>query len=101
MRRVRLSSNFIAEFAAMLDEGAEKFGSLVAERTKVRVRRTIEHLARHPVRPADEELGLCVYHVERTPFSLLYDYDINEIRIYIIVYARSDRAAIDLSSIDW
>ncbi len=101
MRRVRLSSSFIAEFEVMLHEGAEKFGPLVAERTKQRVRQTIEHLARHPVRPADEELGLCVYHVERTPFSLLYDHDADEIRIYVIVYSRSDRSAIDLSSIDW
>lgn len=45
--------------------------------------------------------GICTYHVTKTPFVLLYDFDGSELRGHLIIHASMDRAAIDLSTVIW
>jgi hypothetical protein len=67
-----------------------------------RIDHTIEqHLARYPHKAIDDQLGLYVYPVLRTPFVLIYDFDEEEIRLHFIVPARADRTSIDPMSVEW
>lgn len=102
MRRVVRSRTYVAQLKTFIQQGTETFGVAVAERTLARIDYTIEqHLARYPKKPIDDQLGLYVYAVSRTPFVLIYDFDEEEIRIHFIVPARADRTRIDPISVDW
>lgn len=102
MRRVVRSRTYVAQLKTFIAQGAETFGAAVAERTLAHIDHTIErHLARHPRKPIDEQLGLYVYAVSRTPFVLIYDFDEEEIRMHFILPARADRTRIDPMSVDW
>jgi hypothetical protein len=102
MRRVVRSRTYVAQLKTFIEQGTETFGAAVAERTLARIDRTIEqHLVRYPKKPVDDQLGLYVYAVLRTPFVLIYDFDEEEIRLHFIVPARVDRAGIDPMSVEW
>ena len=102
MRRIRLSRTFAEELARLCEQGVERFGFATIERSKERVRAAIEtRLVHNPVRQPHPVVGLCTYHVDRTPFTLFYDHDDDELRIHIVVHARSDWSRVDLSQIEW
>jgi hypothetical protein len=102
MRRVVRSRTYVAQLKTLIRQGTETFGVAVAERTLARIDHTIEqHLARYPHKPIDDQLGLYVYPVLRTPFVLIYDFDDEEIRLHYFLPARADRAKIDLRSVEW
>jgi hypothetical protein len=102
LRRVVRSRTYVAHLKTLIEQGTETFGAAVAERTLAHIDHTIEqHLARYPHKPIDEQLGLYVYPVWRTPFVLIYDFDHEEIRLHFIVPARADRASIDPTSVEW
>ena len=85
----------------LLAQGA-RFGANVIADKRARVIRAVEQtLASHPKRPVDPQLGVCTYHVGRTPFVLLYDYDDSELRVHLIIHVRMDRTSIDLSTVIW
>jgi hypothetical protein len=102
MRRVVRSRTYVTQLKTFIQQGTETFGAAVAERTLARIDHIIEqHLARYPKKPIDDQLGLCVHAVSRTPFVLIYDFDEEEIRIHFIVPARADRTRIDPMSVEW
>jgi hypothetical protein len=102
MRRVVRSRTYVEQLKTFIEQGTKTFGATVAERTLARIDHTIEqHLARYPKKPFDDQLGLYVYAVSRTPFVLIYDFDEEEIRVHFIVPARADRTSIDPMSVDW
>ena len=102
MRRVRLSKTFAIEAEALLEQGIERFGDIVVEEKRNRIKTTIEqHLALHPRRPVDPILGIWPYPVTDTPFVLIYDFDDTELRIHLIIHESADRRLIDLSTVAW
>ncbi len=102
MRRVRLSKTYDDELEVLLGQGLSGFGVKVVRKSRDRVEWAIEQtLLQHPRRPIDPQLGLCTYHVTKTPFVLLYDFDDTELRVHLITHAGMDRSAIDLSKVIW
>ena len=120
MRRVRLSKTYDDELEVLLGQGLSGFGVKVVRKPRDRVEWAIEQtLVQHPRRPIDPQLGLCTYHVTKTPFVLLYDFDDTELRddfddtelrddfddtelrVHLIIHAGMDRSAIDLSKVIW
>jgi plasmid stabilization system protein ParE len=102
MRRIRLSKTYDDELEALLEQGIPGFGVRVVRASRNRVERAIEQtLVQHPRRPIDPQLGVCTYHVSKTPFVLLYDYDDRELRVHLIIHGSMDRAAIDLTKVVW
>lgn len=102
MRVLRYSKSFHIELAVLLAQGVNRFGHLVVAQKRALVIQTIENaLANHPRRPIDPVLGISAYHVHKTPFVLLYDYDDNELRVHLIIHANADRSFIDLSTVVW
>jgi plasmid stabilization system protein ParE len=103
MRRVVRSRTFVAQLQVFLEQGIAAFGTAVARRTLARIDRAIDqHLANFPAaKTRDARLGLTVYHVTRTPFVILYDYDDAELRVHFIMPARADRRDLDPSSAEW
>ena len=72
MRRVRLSKTYDDELEVLLAQGLPRFGVRVVRRSRDTIERTIEGvLVTHPKRPVDPVLGVCTYHVTKTPFVLL------------------------------
>ena len=102
MRSIRYSRTFHDELGELLEQGIDRFGARVVAEKRDLVFRTIEtKLVHQPVRSVDPDLGICAYHVSRTPFVLLYDYDDAELRIHIVMHASADRTQIDLSAVVW
>ena len=102
MRHVVRSRTYLAHLKDFMERGAEQFGVSVAERTLGRIDCAIEQvLANHPMRLFDKRLGLSVYFISRTPFTLLYDFDEIELRVHFIVPARADRTRIDPATVEW
>jgi plasmid stabilization system protein ParE len=101
MRRVRVAASARSLFQTMLEQGAEKFGIPVAMEKERLVYQTLEtHVAEYPhLGPYDQHLKLSTYHVGRTPFVLVYEYDETEIRVLFIVHERADR--LEISDVEW
>ena len=103
MRQVRRSVSFIEEFQRLLRQGLAKFGYLVVEEKRALVEACIVGiLAHHPsTRRVELAIGLYTYPVTGTPFVLVYDFDDSELRVHYIFHESSDRAALDMSRIEW
>ncbi len=102
MRDLRYSKSFHIEFAALLAQGSLRFGRRVVKEKQAKVVDVIENiLVPHPKRPIDPVLGICAYHVAKTPFVVLYDFDDSELRVHLIIHAKADRTLIDLSTVVW
>jgi hypothetical protein len=101
MRLVRLSQSFRDEFARLLAQGVHFGPRVVSDKTRRVVYAVEQVLAAHPKRPIDPVLGICAYHVHRTPFVVLYDFDDSELRVHLIIHAKADRSLIDLSAVVW
>lgn len=102
MRNIRYSRTFYDEFAALLEQGIDRFGASVVAEKRDKVFRVIEtFLAVHPVRPVDPDIGLCAYPVTGTPFVLVYDYDDDELRLHMIIHGHADRTGLDLGKVEW
>ena len=92
MRRVRLSRAFVRALERHLREGAERFGFAVVHSVERKLDRVIfQHLPLSP-RLGRRHHGLdrYVFHVQKTPFILLYDFDEYEVRMHLVVVARSN-----------
>ena len=103
MRSVKLSITFNNQLNELLDQGEPRFGPAVIAEKKRLVFKTIrEHLVLFPAsRVRDEDWGLHIYPVTKTPFLLVYDFDVSELRIYFVLHARADRSRIDPADIEW
>ena len=102
MRAIRLSITFNDELVELLAQGMNRFGARVVGQTRDRVLDTIENfLARHPVRAVDPVIGICAYPVTGVPFVILYDYDVAELRVHLVIHARADRTNVYLTKVVW
>ena len=94
MRRVRLSQAFVRALKRHLREGADRFGFATARSIERKLDRVIfHHLPRSPLLGRRHNgLGRYVFHVPKTPFILLYDFNERELRMHLVVVARSNWA---------
>ena len=103
MRTVRYSLTAERMFHAMLHEGAEKFGVDVAEeKRRLLVNCVRDYLAEHPhhgLRTRGK--SFLHYPVQSTPFTVVYDYDNNELRVLYILHKRADRRNLTPTNVDW
>ena len=103
MRSIRYSKTFTDELEILLDQGEPKFGPSVIASKLALVRSTITgHLAAFPLTGHREPAhGLYIYSVRRTPFVLLYDFDVAELRLHMVVHKQADRTGLDPSTVVW
>ena len=103
MRRVQVATSARLVFQTMLEQGAEKFGVAVAmEKERIVFDVLTTYLSEHPYRGNyDSRLKLHTYHVSKTPFVLVYEYDDAELRVLFIIHERADRRLIDPNDVDW
>jgi plasmid stabilization system protein ParE len=103
MRTVVFSVTARDQLRNLLAQGIPKFGLRVVAEKRDRVYAVIDnHLAHFPgVKQADRNLGLVVYSVSRTPFSVLYDYDDRELRVHFVIHSRADLSGIDPGAVVW
>jgi hypothetical protein len=103
MRTVRFSKSFARSFDAKLAESEERFGVEVATRKRAVVMRTITStLARFPgVKRPDVDLELVIYPIAQTPWSILYDFDDQELRVHVVVYSAQSLDDFDPASVEW
>ena len=102
-RSVRLSRTARELLQTMLAQGAEKFGINVADEKRRIVIDTLEnYLAENPHRGlVDGRRKLRHFHVSKTPFVIVYEYDDTELRVLFIVHQRSDRRRLDPETVEW
>ena len=103
MRRLRPSITFEVSLENLLLFGEEKFGPKVADKKRERFLRVIAtNIREFPgIGRFDEALGVYVFHVSRTPFVLLYDFDDEELRLILTVHQRADRSQLDFTNVVW
>ena len=103
MRRVRVAASARIVFQTMLEQGAEKFGVAVAiEKERIVFDVLNTYLSEHPYRGKyDKRLNLHTYHISKTPFVLVYEFDEVELRVLFILHERADRRLIDPNAVDW
>ena len=102
MRLVRLSKTFQTQFDNLLEQGFPRFGERVVRDKRDLVYRVIEqHLAIYPRRSRQQNLGLCLYTVTKTPFVLLYDFDDAELRVHFIFHKHASLDDLDPASAEW
>lgn len=103
MRRIRGSASYAAALRDLLAFGETCFGSRVVDQKRARISHVISNvLAFNPaIGSFDQTLGVYTYPIARTPFILLYDFDDDELRLTLIIHARSDRTQIDLTAVEW
>ena len=103
MRRVRITASARVGFQTMLEQGAKKFGIAVAMEKEGVVHDVLnDYIAEHPHRGRyDERLKLHTYHVSKTPFVVVYEYDDAEVRVLFIVHKRADRRRLDARDVAW
>ena len=102
-RRIVLSRTARELFNVMLAQGAEKFGINVADAKRRSVIETLEtYLAENPHHGLiDRRLQLRHFHVSKTPFVIVYEYDDLELRVMFILHQRADRSRLDRSDVEW
>lgn len=103
LRSVRLSKTFNDQLIELIDHGELEFGRRVAEQKKELLLATIENLlARSPgLKRPHEKLGSTVYPISRTPFSVLYDYDDEELRLHFVFRTGASFDDLDPASAEW
>jgi hypothetical protein len=103
MRQVRYSKTFAIAFDALLAETERVFGPRVAQQKRALVTRCVEStLAYFPaLKPLDGDIGLVVYPISKTAWSVLYDFDDLELRIHDIVYSSQNLDDADPGATDW
>ena len=103
MRSVELSKTFENQLIELLDFGEQRFGQTTAAASRRRVEITIRDLlADHPaIKTPDKRLGLVRYHVTRTPFVLVYDFDDLALRVHFILHIHADLNDLDPHSAQW
>ena len=87
----------------MLEQGAIRFGLAVAmEKERIVFDVLTTYLSEYLYRGKyDRRLKLYTYHVSKTPFILVYEFDDAELRVLFIVHERADRRLIDPKAVDW
>ena len=103
MRRVRRSRTSIDGLQLLLRQGLGKFGLDVVKQKKQLVDNIIEgHLTEFP------HLGLrtprkSFYHypVSGTPFTVVYEYDDEELRVLFIVHQSANRKRLKTLDVEW
>jgi plasmid stabilization system protein ParE len=103
MRRVVISATAQRCFQDLLEQGAERFGARVAAEKSHLVVRTLEqHLALYPTTGIYEAWHDCyAYPVSKTPFTIVYRFDDDELRILFIVHRHADRQQLNPSDVEW
>ncbi len=97
MRRVRTSKTFDRQLVDLLVFGEQAFGRRVADEKRRLVYSTIrQFLAVHPdTKRPDPDHGLRAYPIALTPFVILYDFDVDEIRIHFVFHRSADLSGLD------
>ena len=103
MRTVKFSKTFAAQLLDLIDYGERQFGQNVADEKRRRVLSFITNrLALNPrMKARHATLGLVVYPIRKTPFTVLYDYDAHELRVLFIFHGHADLDAVDPSTVEW
>ncbi len=103
MRRVVRSRTYVAQLKDLLDEGIERFGVTIVEQKLALIDHTLEvFLARHPkAKRPDRRLGLRVYPISDTPFTVLYDFTETELRVHFIFHKSASLEDLDPKSAAW
>lgn len=87
----------------MLEQGAEKFGTEVAEAKRLLLLNCLRaYLAERPhngLRTAG--VAFRHYPVSKTPFVIVYEYDDAELRVLFITQKRADRRKLDAHDVEW
>lgn len=87
----------------MLRAGADAFGVDVADEKRRRVEDCIRnYLAMHPghgLRTSGRPFRH--YPVTDTPFTIVYEFDVEELRVLFILHNRADRRKLRTSSVEW
>ncbi len=87
----------------MLAETEQRYGLVVAGQKRGIVMHCIQStLARFPgLKAVDVDIGCVVYPVSKTAWSILYDFDEQELRVHFIVYATENLEDLDPHSAEW
>ena len=102
-KSIRFSRTARDQFQILLAHGAEKFGIDLADQKRRLVEDCIaNYLIDHPEHGLRDK-GRSFFHhrVAKTPFTVVYDFDENELRILFIVHSRADRRRLDPVSVEW
>jgi plasmid stabilization system protein ParE len=103
MKRVVYAKTFEADFSFLLKQGLERFGSEIVAEKAVAVLDAVDTLlARQPgLGKPVAGLSLMRYHINKTPFVVLYDVRDNDLRVHTVVHARSDIPNTNLTHVSW
>jgi plasmid stabilization system protein ParE len=101
--RVRIAISAQRFFQAMLEQGAEKFGVAIAREKERLVYDTLHtYLAHYPhhglTTPGQRFLH---YPVKDTPFTIVYEYNNKDLRVFYILHKHADRRNLDLHEVEW
>jgi hypothetical protein len=90
-------------FETLLAQGLPRFGFRVISEKQQIVDRVIDtYLAAHPQSGFwDPHRKVCHYPISGTPFTVVYEYDDDELRVLFIVHQRADRRRLDPSDVEW
>ena len=87
----------------MISEGAETFGFDVADEKRRLVEVCIfNYLSQYPlhgIRNAGQHF--LHYPVSNTPFTVIYEFDDDELRVLFIVHQRQDRRLLNPADVEW
>lgn len=102
-RRITISRTARENFNILLAQGVEKFDLDVVDEKRQLVFKTLEtHLSENPHHGlTDRVRGLRHFHVSKTPFLIVYEYDDTDLRVLFIVHASQDRRHLNPSTVEW
>lgn len=103
MRTILYSVTARDQLRDLLLQGLPKFGPRVVAEKRDRIYRAVgQFLARHPgAKRPHPDLGLVIYPVARTPFSVIYDFDDRELRVHFILHKHASLDELDPASVEW
>ena len=103
MRRVRRSRTAIDGLQTLLAQGLPKFGfRVIAGKLQILDRAIDTYLAANPQNGfRDPRRKFRHYPVFGTPFTVVYEYDDDELRVLFIVHQHADRRRLDPSAVEW
>ena len=103
MRRVRVSVTATNGLETLLAQGMPKFGLTVILEKRALLYTAIEpRLAQQP-RAGTSSNGEPFYHyqVRNTPFTVIYEFDDDELRVLFIAHKSQDRRLLNPADVEW